>query len=93
MLTLDDELCEVGDACAARGLGHAAVQVLLLAAHGGQREGGQEATVADVPHSSRGHQRPALPLLEETGDNVRDAGGAGSPNLALNRASNCPGPI
>lgn len=77
-LTLDDELCEVGDARAARGLGHAAVEVLLRAAHGSQREGGQEATVADVPHAGRRHQRPALPLLEERGDRVRDAGGRGS---------------
>lgn len=61
-LTLDDELSKVGNTSTTRGLGHAAVQVLLGVAHGRQRESGQEAPMADVTHSGGGHQGPALPL-------------------------------
>lgn len=71
-LTFDDELCEVGDTSPAWGLRHTAVQILLCSAYGGQRESGQEAAVADMPHPGRRQQHPTLPLKRKRDGRVRE---------------------
>lgn len=76
-LTFDDELCKVGDTSPSWGLGHAAIQILLSSAYRSQRESGQEAPVADVPHPRGRQQHPTLPLRGKRDGRIRQHSNGG----------------